>query len=101
MTRDQAFAEVDAPSDALSRGPAAVELGFAEPEETPPEGISGAASFSWARDPAEVRAVCSANVDRLVVVDEYGRTMTGGQFLSMLRCNCPIEFTDSVGREFS
>lgn len=85
----------------LSKGPAAVELGFAPPEEQPPTGVEGAASFSWATSPTEARQRCEANLNVVCIRDEYGRKMTGGEFLRMLKANCPIEFTHSIGVDFS
>lgn len=85
----------------LSKGPAAVELGFAEPNGERPRGVEGTSSFSWAIDPHEARRICESYGERVCVVDEYGRTLTGLEFLRMLRCNCAIEFTHSIGREFS
>jgi hypothetical protein len=83
------------------KGPAAVELGFAEPETVRPTGVGAAASFSWAQDPIKAKAVLERNRDTEVVEDEYGRRYTGGAFLTMLEANCPMEFTDSIGRSFS
>lgn len=85
----------------LARGPAAVELGFADPETERPTGVSGAASFSWAQEPERVGALAEARADEQIIEDEYGRLLTGREFLTMLRANCPIQYTDSVGREFS
>lgn len=85
----------------LERGPAAVELGFAKPEADRPHGVTGASSFSWAQDPAVVRRICEQRMDEVLIVDEYGRDSTGAAFLRMLRANCPVEFTDSIGQQFS
>ncbi len=60
-----------------------------------------ACSFTWAQDPAKVRAVCESNLGIVCVGDEYGVRYTGGQFLTLLAETCPIEFTDSVGTCFS
>lgn len=82
-------------------GPVAVELGFAEPETVRPTGVQGAASFSWAQDPDMVREVCKARPAEAIIEDEYGRALTGAEFLEMLAANCPIEFTHFVGVVFS
>jgi len=87
----------------LDRGAAAVELGFAKPEPERPKGVYTAASFSWALEPdggEGVRAILGRNLKAKIVVDEYGRTYTGAEFLSMLRSNCPIEFRH-IGVSFS
>lgn len=75
----------------------------ASPDDDPTKGCVPAAtsSFRWAQDPAEVRAKCEAAIERPCVVDEYGETFTGGEFLRMLRANCAIEFTESIGQYFS
>jgi hypothetical protein len=51
--------------------------------------------------PIDARDFCEEHPDEVVIVDEYGRGLLGRQFLEMLRCNCPIEFTDAVGHDFS
>jgi hypothetical protein len=87
----------------LQRGSTAVELGMARPEEERPKGVFTAASFSWAAEPEGeegVRAVCERNLEAEIIVDEYGRLMTGAAFLKMLRANCPIEYRH-VGENFS
>lgn len=81
--------------------PISVELGFARPKEERPEGVRGAASFSWAQDPAKVRMRCETAGDDVIIEDEYGRKMSGLEFLRMLQANCPIEFTHHVGVRFS
>lgn len=84
-----------------AHNPVMVELGFAQPAQQRPTGVQGASSFSWAQDPDEVMARCNAHMWDAVVMDEYGRTLTGQQFLWMLDMNCPIHFTDSIGVSFS
>src|SRR5574341_759441 len=93
-------AQQSAEAAVLKRGPMAVELGFAQPEEARPSGVAGAASFSWAVEPSVVRQRCEAGLDQKLVIDEYGRTLTGAEFLRMLKANCPIEFTKMIGRNF-
>ena len=78
----------------------AVELGFAKPRTSRPPGVRSCSSFLWAQDPARVRQLCEAHLGEVVIVDEYDRELTGGQFLAMLRNNCPIEFTNSIGNWF-
>lgn len=87
--------------DGLRQGPAAVELGFAKPEVVPPTGVRGCASFSWAQDPERVKRICEQRLEEELIVDEYGRRLTCNQFLQMLAANCPVQFTDHIGREFS
>lgn len=77
-----------------------IELGFAEPKVDRPKGVRSCCSFSWAQDPAAVLAACHEGLDRTLVVDEYGRTMTGKEFGEMLVANCPVQFS-SLGQWFS
>jgi len=90
----------------LDISPVDVELGFAKPRTEKPTGVQGCSSFSWAQAPLVVRAkclhgLCGLNRWRRIVVDEYGRKYTGGQFIKMLDINCPVQYTRHVGVEFS
>ena len=89
--------------EGLSAGPAAVELGFAEPRQKRPTGVRGCSSFTWSQEPSGVMAKCLKFPNRFlkVVVDEYGRKMTGRKFVRMLDANCPVQFIDSIGQWFS
>ena len=89
--------------EGLSAGPAAVELGFAEPRKERPTGVRGYSSFAWAQEPDRVREKCLKFHNRFlrVIVDEYGWKMTGRKFVRMLDANCPVQFMDSIGRWFS
>jgi hypothetical protein len=91
------------PFVAFREGPAAVELGFAKPNTARPTGVRGASSFTWAQDPAPALRACRSRRGRpkALIVDEYGRDMTGPEFLEMLESNCPIQFTTSIGSWFS
>lgn len=89
---------VHAPKVGEWEGPVAVELGFAAPATERKRGVEGCSSFGWAQDPAEVRRRCEAGE---MVTDEYGRSMTGSEFLAMVDANCPIQETHFVGRWFS
>ena len=85
----------------ITSGAAAVELGFAKPNTERPQGVSSASSFTWAKDPESVGVLCERYANDPVVIDEYGREMTGTEFLLMLRMNCPIQFTNMIGEWFS
>jgi len=88
--------------DPFKSGSVAVELGFAKPAIIRPTGVATCASFSWAQDPDYVRRRCGGWwKDMKLVRNEYGDTFTGQEFLDILATNCPIEFTDSIGQEFS
>lgn len=82
-------------------GSALVELGFAQPEKTRPSGVQGCCSFSWAQDPEIVGPILREHSDELLIESEYGDVLSCGYFLRMLECNCPIQFTYSVGHWFS
>ena len=88
-------------NEGLSAGPAALELGFAQPRASRPTGVRGCSSFSWAQDAAAVRGICEQRLEDELIEDEYGRRLTGNQFLGMLAANVPVEFYDSVGAWFS
>lgn len=62
-------------------------------------GVEPCMSFTWAQDPAMVRNFCEAHLKEPIMEDEYGQTLTGGEFLRMLK-DCPIEYTDFVGTAF-
>lgn len=89
------------PEDVMSRA-ASMELGFSEAEADRPEsGVKGTCSFGWANWPDEVyRIALTAPVDMPLVIDEYGRTMTGQEFLTMMRSNVDITKM-SIGQVFS
>ena len=63
--------------------------------------VSYACSFSWAQDPNRVRRVCGERLNEVLIHDSYGKELTGEEFLEILKKDCPIEFTDSIGRPFS
>lgn len=62
-------------------------------------GVGGACAFTWAQDPKRAYAICAAMEDQQIVADEYGRPYTGKQFLAILS-GCPVQLTDSIGKEF-
>lgn len=82
---------------------AMVELGFAEARtarEGRPTGVQSASSFSWAQDPEITGGILRRYPDDPLVEDEYGRVLTGREFLAMLAVSCPIQFTHSVGTAY-
>lgn len=84
-----------------SVGPAGVELGYARPKTERPTDVRGCSSFTWVQDPLKTRDALCKYGSEPVLEDEYGRELTGPEFLEMLENNCPIEFTDMVGSAFS
>jgi hypothetical protein len=66
-----------------------------------PVGVAKCCSFTWSASPRRVRAVCAAQLDTKIVVDENGLDFTGREFLEMLALFCPIEVHDAIGTRFS
>lgn len=56
-------------------------------------------SFSWAQDPFVVAVAFSTRPDEVLVIDEYGVSYTGAQFMAVA-ADCRIVFTSSIGDEF-
>jgi len=56
-------------------------------------GVSSCCSFTWATHPDKLKRI-------RFVKDEYGRKYTAEQFDKELEF-CPIQFFDSIGKEFS
>lgn len=66
--------------------------------QRPNEGITTTCRFHWWNWPDEVYHICrAAPEDMLLVIDEYGRTMTGKEFVNMMRSIIDIT-TTSFGR---
>lgn len=72
------------------------ELGFNKNVPTRKRGVRSCASFTWGIDPEVYRL---SHI--LVVKDEYGRKYSRAHFDAILRYECPIQFTNCVGVEFS
>lgn len=80
-----------------SGGPAAVELGFSKPRQERPAGVRGCSSFTWHFPQEKVhRELEAAGLDRKTVRDEYDREITGGEFLQMIKNNCPVHFLEEA-----
>lgn len=69
------------------------ELGFNKSVPAAKAGVRSCSSFTWANEPSSLEGVA-------VIEDEYGRRYTRQEFREMLE-ECPIQFTDSIGVEFS
>lgn len=82
-------------------GSGMIELGFSNPKPSRPTGVQTCSSFSWAQEPETVFTVCKENENLEIIVDEYGRKMSGREFLDMLDHNCPVRFTEWIGANFS
>jgi hypothetical protein len=84
----------------IADGASGIELGFSDPNKEQQKGVKTVSSFSWATIPYEFINWVSDRVLEKCIVDEYGRELTGDQFLGMLNYNCPIRFYNSIGVEF-
>jgi hypothetical protein len=69
------------------------ELGFNKKEFSAKTGVKSCSSFNWAIDPDKINKL-------RFVKDEYGRRYTLKEFRKILE-ECPIRYTDMIGREFS
>lgn len=84
----------------LSEGSGAVELGFAKPNDKKQSGVQTVSSFSWAVVPYEFKEWLEDEMNNECIMDEYGRKMTGKEFMEMLEHNCPIQYYYSLYDEF-
>lgn len=93
---------VDEPLSASAVG---IELGFGKDILHTRTGVCSCSSFIWAitketlQQLADKMKVLCGRDD--VIVDEYGSTMSIVDFMAMLSKVCPIEFTHSIGKDFS
>lgn len=76
----------------LQDGAAGRELGFNSKPFSRKKGVASCSSFSWAMPESRLERVRK-------VKDEYGRVYTKRQFMEMLE-ECPIRYTDMIGKEF-
>lgn len=70
------------------------ELGFNKTTPRKKTGVASCSSFSWAIAPESWPKLCRC------VWDEYGRKYTKAEFRQVLE-ECPIQFTELIGRDFS
>jgi len=100
-------------SESLADSAAGLELGFANPKVGSPKvGVRSCSSFRWAMTMDDVKAKMAdatkcpschreyTDCRECRIEDEYGRLYTSGEFESML-AGCPVQFFDSIGKEFS
>lgn len=96
--------------DSISSGAAARELGFDKSPFSKKKDVASCSSFSWAMNPGDAWGLLVAGkcpcCDQLfqeqdkVIEDEYGDLYTLEEFKQMLE-ECPIQYTHSVGKDFS
>ena len=70
------------------------ELGFNTSEPVGKQGVRGCSSFSWAATQDELRTA----LQDAPIVDEYGREYDD---LDAVLSECPVQFFDSIGVDFS
>ena len=96
--------------DSISSGSVARELGFDKSKPAPKKGVTGCASFSWAMEPKDLLEgevplgkcpTCEGPFeDDKVIEDEYGTLYTLDEFKAVMS-ECPVQFRDSIGQQFS
>ena len=77
----------------LDNSAAGRELGFNKFAPVLKTGVRSCASFGWAMNPSQI-------VTLGTVVDEYKREYSFMEFMGVLN-ECPLQMTDSIGKEFS
>ena len=83
------------PDASLTDSSMGLELGFRKQEtEKIPTGVHSVCSFTWAKYPNELQ-------DIKFVRDEYGEVISFEEFRKMLKVECPIQYFDAIGEEFS
>jgi len=78
------------PKDEGWNSSAGRELGFNKTKPKTKTGVASCSSFTWARELGKIRKI----------QDEYGKHFTREEFQEML-LECPIQYHDSMGQEFS
>ena len=78
--------------ESLESSSAGRELGFNKLEYKKKTEVASCSSFTWAINPEEIRKVRK-------IKDEYGKKYSKKEFEQML-LECPIQYFDSIGREF-
>lgn len=81
-------------NESLENSSVGLELGFNRMSTEEKKGVRSCSSFTWALDPIHLQ-------NRIIVKDEYGKRYKIHEFLKMLKTQCPIQFYDMIGQEFS
>jgi len=79
----------------FSNSSAGRELGFNNSKPKVKSGVASCSSFNWAMDPEKFK-----DLKIKYIKDEYKRKYTLKEFDGVLE-ECPIQYTHSVGQEFS
>jgi len=77
----------------LHEGASGRELGFNKEPFKVKSGVTSCSSFTWDVDPITLKRL-------KYVKSEYGEKLTINEFYDMLK-ECPIQFYDSIGSDFS
>ena len=56
--------------------------------------------FTWAQEATATEGICSQHEDEPLVIDEYGRVLTGRQFKDVVS-ECAFSDTEAIGEWFS
>jgi len=90
--------------ESLNNGAVARELGFDKSPHGRKTGVASCSSFRWALKPNQlqhrIRRQYPVDDAGLVIMDEYGHEFTWAEFQAILE-ECPIQFYDMIGKEFS
>ena len=87
-------------AERLKKSSIGIELGLNTDITEQKQGVRSCSSFTFAIDAARLKVSFWFGHYREVVVDEYGRRYTMGQFLEIITA-CPINFYHMVGEQFS
>ena len=77
----------------INNGAVGRELGFNKQPFAAKTGVASCSSFTWAMKPEKANYI--------FVKDEYGRKYSGKEFREGILAECPIQFYDMIGRNFS
>ena len=93
-------------NESLESGAAGRDLGFNKSAPKVKSGVCSCSSFTWAmKQDFLLSSMLSEtsphyDVNEKVIEDEYGSLFTLKEFMEMLD-ECPIQYNESVGQEFS
>jgi hypothetical protein len=82
--------------ESIGEGAVGRELGFNKEPFAPKSGVSSCSSFTWAMNPSHLRQ----ELARKRIKDEYGTWFSRKEFAALLT-ECPIQYYEMIGHEFS
>lgn len=86
--------------ESLASNTAGRELGFNKKAPARKQGVASCSSFTWATSPEQVFKKLSRSKRAKTVINEYGDLFTVQEFQAIL-AECPVQYTDSIGHNFS